>query len=57
MFPPVYTEYFPLLSINMMGYFILGAINALSLSLFENYFIYWNRSIVGYIVSPERIIY
>ena len=35
---------------------ILGAMNAFSLSLFENSFMYWEISLVVDIVSPERIV-
>ena len=37
-FPPVYTADFPLLSRNVVRYVILGAMNDLSLLLFENAF-------------------
>ena len=45
---PVYTADFSLLSRNVTRSAILGAIkiNALSFSLFDNAFVYWNRSIV-----------
>ena len=41
---------------NVMKTVILGATNALSLSLFDNAFVYWKISFVGETVSPERII-
>ena len=47
MSPPIYTEDFPLLSINVMISVILGAMNAFSLLLFDNDFMYWNLSLVG----------
>ena len=36
---------------------ILGLMNALIFSLFDNEFMYWKRSLVGDTVYPERIIY
>ena len=57
MYPPVYTAYFPLLSKGVIISVILGAMKVLSLSLFYNAFMYWNRSPVGETLSPERIIY
>ena len=57
MLPPVYTEYFPFLSRNGIRYVILGATNALILSLFDNAFVYWDRSLVGDTVTLEKVIY
>ena len=57
MSPPVQTADFPLLSRNVTRSVILGAMKAMSLSLFENDFIYWNIIMVGEIVSTESIIY
>ena len=48
---------FTLLSWNVMRSVVLGEINALCLSIFDNESMYWNRSIVGDTVSPERIIF
>ena len=45
-----------LLPRNVMRYVILGAINALSLSVFDNEFMYWNIILVGETVYSERII-
>ena len=45
-----------LLSINVMRSIILGAMNDLSLLIFENAFMYWNISLVGDKKIPERII-
>ena len=47
---------FPLFSSNAMRYVILVAMNDLSLSLFDNAFMYCNRSLVVDTVSPERVI-
>ena len=49
--PFVYTAYFMLFSRNVMRYVILGAMNALSLSPFDNEFMYWKISLVGDTVS------
>ena len=57
MFYPVQIDEFTLLSVNMMRSSILGAMNAMSLSLFENALMYWNISIVGDTVSQEILIY
>ena len=46
-FLPVYIANFLLLSMQMIQYTVMGAINALYLFLFENAFIYWRISIVG----------
>ena len=54
---PIYTSYFMLLSRNVMGYIILGAMKYLSLSLLDNAFVYWNRSLAGEKISPESINY
>ena len=40
-----------------MRYVILGAMNDLSLSIFENAFVYWKISLLGETFSPERFIY
>ena len=56
MFPPVYTEDFPLLSSNVMIYVILGAMKYLCLSLFDNTFMHWSISLIGEKISPESII-
>ena len=46
---------FTLLLRNSMIYFILGAMNALILLIFEKNFVYWNISLVGETVSPVRL--
>ena len=45
-----------LLSRNVMISFILGTMNTLSLLLFENSFMYWDRSLVGETYYPDWII-
>ena len=45
-----------LLSRNLMIYIILSAINTLSLSFFDNSFMYWGRSLVGETVYTKRLI-
>ena len=57
MFPPVYTEYFPLLPGNVMISVILDEMNDLSLLLFDNIFIYWKISLVVDTFHPEGIVY
>ena len=56
MYPPVYTAYFPLLSRNVKRSVILGAMKDISLSLFDNAFMDWNRGLVGEKNYPESII-
>ena len=56
MFPPTYIADFPLLSRNVMISFILGTMNTLIISRFENDFMYCRRIIVGETVSPQRLI-
>ena len=53
---PYVGRLFPLLSSNLMISVILGAMNNLSLSLFDNSFMYWKRIIVGDTVYPESMI-
>ena len=48
---------FLLLSRNVMESVILGAMNALSLLLFDNVFMYCKISLLGNIVSTDRLIY
>ena len=50
-FFPVYTADFLLLSRNVIIFFILRENYAFSLSIFENTFMYWKRSIVVETVS------
>ena len=57
MISPVYIANLTLLSRNGMIYFIVVAMNALSLYIFDNSFMYWKISLVGEKVSPERLIY
>ena len=53
----IYISNFLLLSRNVMESVILGAMNALSLLLFDNVFMYCKISLLGNIVSTDRLIY
>ena len=57
MYPHLYTEDFPFLSIHVIRYFILGAMKDLSLALFDHAFVYYNRSLVGETISTESITF
>ena len=50
------TSIFKFLSKNVVRSIILVKMNDLSLSIFDNDFVYWNRSLVGETVYTERII-
>ena len=56
MFTPVYTADLSLFPMNIMIYVILLTITYLSLSFFENAFIYWMISFVVERVSSEKLI-
>ena len=55
-FYPVYISNFPVLSSNVVVSVILGAINALILSLFGNAFMYWKIILEVEKVSPDSFI-